>query len=131
MLSISEKLKKLMDEGKITTYKLAKETGVSYTGVTKILNEQTKHPQIDSLQKIANYFGKNVNYFTNDHNATDSNTPEWASENDKNDLSELLLKEEEVTYNGVILTDEDKKSVNDMLTGMFWKRLEEQRKNKK
>lgn len=128
MLSISEKLKELMDDGKISTYKLAKETGVSYTGVTKILNEQTKHPQIDSLQKIANYFGKNVNYFTDDHKETDGNIPEWASENDKNDLNELLLKGEEVTYNGVVLTNEDKKTVNDMLTGLFWKRLEEKRR---
>ncbi|PNQ83082.1 helix-turn-helix transcriptional regulator [Paenibacillus sp. F4] len=126
-MDISEKIKDLMGKKDITAYRLAKDTNIPYTTLTKILNGTTKNPQIDSLSLIADYFNTTVDDL---RGKEDIAAPEWANETDKNDLSELLLKEEEVTYNGVVLTEEDKKSVNDMLTGMFWKRLEQQRKNK-
>lgn len=63
-MGIAKKVQELMDERGVTKYRLAKETGVSYTGIVKILSEQTKNPQIDSLKAIADYFGKPVNYFT-------------------------------------------------------------------
>lgn len=66
-MRIAEKLQKLMDSKGITKYRLAKETGVSYTGITKILSEQTKNPQIDSLKLIADYFGKPLDYFTEEN----------------------------------------------------------------
>lgn len=63
-MGIAEKIELLMKEKGITKYRLAKDTGVSYTGITKILSEQTKHPQIDSLKLIADYFGKPIDFFT-------------------------------------------------------------------
>jgi len=55
-----------MESYEITKYKLAKETGVSYTGLAKILSGQTKHPQVDSLKLLADYFNKPLDYFTNE-----------------------------------------------------------------
>ncbi|MDP1513117.1 helix-turn-helix transcriptional regulator [Paenibacillus ottowii] len=124
-MDISEKIKDLMSKKDITAYRLAKDTNIPYTTLNKILNGKTKNPQIDSLSLIADYLNTTVDEL---RGKSEVETPEWADETDKNDLSDLLLKEEEVTYNGVVLTDEDKKSVNDMLTGLFWKRLEEKRR---
>jgi transcriptional regulator with XRE-family HTH domain len=63
-VDIAEKIQRLMDEQGITAYRLSKETGVSYTGLAKILNLQTKSPQIDSIKLIADFFGKPIGYFT-------------------------------------------------------------------
>ncbi|MRN51955.1 helix-turn-helix domain-containing protein [Paenibacillus monticola] len=67
-MGIAEKLQGLMDSYGVSTYKLAKETGVSYTGLTKILSGQTQNPQIDSLKMIADFFGKKIDYFTSEEN---------------------------------------------------------------
>jgi transcriptional regulator with XRE-family HTH domain len=75
-VEIAEKIQILMNERGITAYRLAKDTGVSYTGLTKILNLQTKNPQIDSLKLIADYFHKPIDYFTGE-----TETPSQNEEN--------------------------------------------------
>ncbi|GMA52578.1 hypothetical protein GCM10025857_39350 [Alicyclobacillus contaminans] len=62
MSIVGATIKELMDRRGITAYRLAKDTGVSYTGVSKILNGSTKNPQIDVLSTIADYFGVSVDY---------------------------------------------------------------------
>lgn len=87
-MGIAEKLQKLMDSKGITKYRLAKETGVSYTGITKILSEQTKNPQIDSLKLIADYFGKPLDYFAEE----DQNEKEYyeLTKKDEQDIAKKL-----------------------------------------
>lgn len=80
-MEIADKILELMKENGVTKYRLAKETGVSYTGVTKILSGQTKHPQIDSIKLIADYFNKPLTYFTDEANL--NQVPEWATSKDK------------------------------------------------
>lgn len=63
-MDVSEKILELIEKHKITPYRLAKDSGVPYTTLTKILNKTTKNPQIDSLKSIADYFGKKIDYFT-------------------------------------------------------------------
>jgi len=62
MTEVGERIKLLLHNKGITPYRLAKETGVSYTGVTKILNGSTKNPQVESLSAIADYFGVSLDY---------------------------------------------------------------------
>lgn len=64
MSTISERIQKLMDESKISKYKLAKDTGIPYTTLSQILSNRTENPQVKSLQIIANYFGKPLGYLT-------------------------------------------------------------------
>ncbi|MGO4787007.1 helix-turn-helix domain-containing protein [Paenibacillus sp. 2KB_20] len=84
-MGIAERIQGLMNEKGISAYKLSKETGVPYTTLTKILNKTTKNPQIDSLQLIANYFDKKVDYFTQG---------EVDSENEKSSYYVLTEKDE-------------------------------------
>ncbi|MCL6605516.1 MAG: helix-turn-helix domain-containing protein [Paenibacillus sp.] len=64
MSNISERIQKLMDESKISKYKLAKDTGIPYTTLSQILSNRTENPQVKSLQTIAIYFGKPLGYIT-------------------------------------------------------------------
>ncbi|MNM84751.1 LexA repressor [compost metagenome] len=67
-MSIAERIQQLMDERKITPYRLAKDSGVPYTTLKKILDGTTKSPGIDSLEPIAAYFGKTIGNLTSENN---------------------------------------------------------------
>ncbi|WP_367272674.1 helix-turn-helix domain-containing protein [Paenibacillus tritici] len=62
--TISERIQTLMDENKISKYKLAKDTGIPYTTLSQILSNRTENPQVKSLQLIANFFGIPLGYLT-------------------------------------------------------------------
>ncbi|WP_261313615.1 helix-turn-helix domain-containing protein [Paenibacillus sp. DR312] len=120
-MEIADKILELMKENGVTKYRLAKETGVSYTGVTKILSGQTKHPQIDSIKLIADYFNKPLTYFTDEANPNQANeVPEWATSKDKRDFKKMLEDDGELMFDGVPLDENDKNRIKDMLTGLFW-----------
>lgn len=123
-MGIAEKLQALMDSKGISKYRLAKETGVSYTGISKILNNQTKHPQIDSLKLIADYFGKPLNYFTDE----ESKTPQWATAKDKRDFKKMLEDDAPIMFDGVPLDDEDKEKMLKVMEAIFW---DAKKKNKR
>lgn len=122
-MEIAEKIQRLMDEKGITAYRLSKETGVSYTGLSKILNLQTKNPQIDSLKLIADYFDKPIDYFMDV-----SETPEWANSKDKRDFKKMLEEDGEVMFDGMPISDVGKQRVMDVLTGLFWEAKEMNKK---
>lgn len=133
-MEIADKILELMKENGVTKYRLAKETGVSYTGVTKILSGQTKHPQIDSIKLIADYFNKPLDYFTDESSPNQENqVPEWATSKDKRDFKKMLEDDGELMFDGVPLDENDKNRIKDMLTGLFWeaKQLNKQARKKK
>ncbi|KYG95732.1 helix-turn-helix domain-containing protein [Paenibacillus jamilae] len=123
-MELADKIQELMDERGITKYRLAKETGVSYTGVTKILTGQTKHPQIDSLKLIANYFNKPLDYFTVDEGEDTQLIPEWATSKDIADFKQMLEEDQPIMFDGVPIEGEKRQRVMDMLTGLFWESKE-------
>ncbi|WP_090738441.1 helix-turn-helix domain-containing protein [Paenibacillus sp. Mc5Re-14] len=123
-MELADKIQELMDERGITKYRLAKETGVSYTGVTKILTGQTKHPQIDSLKLIANYFNKPLDYFTVDEGEDTQLIPEWATSKDVADFKQMLEEDQPILFDGVPIEGEKRQRVMDMLTGLFWEAKE-------
>lgn len=125
-MDLAEKILELMDEQGITKYRLSKETGVSYTGLTKILSGQTKHPQIDSLQAIANFFSKPVDYFTDQEEEHPS--PEWATTKDMRDFKKMLEEDEPVMFDGVPMSTEDKEKVKRIMEALFWEAKEMNKK---
>jgi transcriptional regulator with XRE-family HTH domain len=61
-------LRELMQERRITAYRLAKLTGISHPAIIDIINGRTANPQPNNLQKIANALGltvENMVYGTN------------------------------------------------------------------
>ncbi|SDW31507.1 helix-turn-helix domain-containing protein [Paenibacillus sp. PDC88] len=127
-MDLADKISELMDEQGITKYRLSKETGVSYTGLTKILSGQTKHPQIDSLQAIANFFSKPLDYFTNEDTEDEQQAPEWATAKDRRDFKKLLEEDEPIMFDGLPVSNDDKEKLKRVMEAMFWDAKE---KNKK
>ncbi|MCM3701861.1 helix-turn-helix transcriptional regulator [Paenibacillus macerans] len=114
-MSIAEKLQKLMDEKGISAYKLSKDTGISYTGINKILNGKTKHPRLDMMEVISNYFDKQVDFFTGNEQDTKQN-----EEEEIKDFKNFLTNDTKIAFDGVELTNDDKRRINDILTAIFW-----------
>lgn len=54
--SLGSRLAKLIDQHHITCYQLAKAIGVHQSVISRIINGQTKHPQISTLAAIARFF---------------------------------------------------------------------------
>jgi len=55
-----EVLLKVIQDHNITSYEIAKNTGLSTVGIDKILKGETKKPTYDTLEKIEKYIQKGI-----------------------------------------------------------------------
>lgn len=63
-MEIAGRIVSLMNEKKLSRYKLAKLTGIPYTTLIKILDGTTKNPQIETLSAIADFLGVSVDFLS-------------------------------------------------------------------
>lgn len=84
----------LLQLHKVSSYKVAKEAGVTQTALSNWKSGRSK-PSIQTLQKIADYFGVTVDYLTSD-------TPEIEHKNVLNsrDLKQKYMELEELLKSG-------------------------------
>ncbi|MEF3312358.1 helix-turn-helix transcriptional regulator [Paenibacillus sp. GYB004] len=127
-MEIADKILNLMAERDITKYRLAKESKVPYTTLTKILDGTTKNPQIDSLQQIADYFGKPVDYFIDKEERP---APEWATAKDKRDFKKFLVDDADIMFDGVPMSEESKQRILGYVEAMFWDAKKQNKRKKK
>lgn len=57
-----ERYSKLLDNKKVTSHKVSKETGIPYSCLSDWKAGRSK-PKTDKLKKLAEYFGVTVDYF--------------------------------------------------------------------
>ena len=57
-----KRLERLLEERKISVYKVSKETGIPYTCLFDWKTGRSK-PKTDKMLKLAQYFGVSVTYF--------------------------------------------------------------------
>ena len=57
-----DKFEKLLCKNNVTTYKVAKDTGICATTFSDWKSGKSK-PKVDKLKKIADYFGVPLDYF--------------------------------------------------------------------
>lgn len=55
------------------------------------------------------------------------NIPNWATNDDILDLEEMLNSNVNMAYGGEELTEEEKQRVKDVLTGIFWEKLQKKK----
>lgn len=127
-MDIAEKILNLMAERGITKYRLAKDSRVPYTTLIKILDGTTKNPQVDSLQQIADYFGKPVDYFIDKEEPP---TPDWATAKDKRDFKKFMDSDAEIMFNGVPMSEESKQRILGYVEAMFWDAKKQNKRKKK
>lgn len=128
-MSIADTVSKLMESEGLSKYKLAKESGVPYTTLIKILDGTTKNPQIESLQSIAAYFNVDVDDLINSGSKKEkseeaNNAPSWATQKDIADFKQMLEEDQPVMFDGVPIEGEKRQRVMDILSGLFWEAKE-------
>lgn len=58
----SKVFKKLLDERKVSVYRISKDTGIAVSTLSNWKNEHYE-PKVDKVMKIADYFGVPITYF--------------------------------------------------------------------
>lgn len=120
-----EIIKELSKEKKISIRQLEMKFGYSNGYLAKWKNNT---PNSDELVKLANYFNVSVDYLlgrTDDSSTVQS--PDWATEKDVIDLMEMLDSDVNMAYGGEELSESEKQRVKDVLTGIFWEKLQKKK----
>lgn len=65
-----ERFNKILQEKRLTAYKVAKDTGVSRSTLAAWKKKEYT-PKLDKLQKLANYLGVSIQYLTGESNEID------------------------------------------------------------
>lgn len=80
--------------------------------------KKSENPRQSSITAVAKVLGVSVSYLTND-----SDTPEWATEQDKHDLATFIdQNQDSMTFGGERLTEEEKEKLEIAMTQIFWNR---------
>ncbi|WCK53881.1 helix-turn-helix transcriptional regulator [Aneurinibacillus sp. Ricciae_BoGa-3] len=122
--TFSSRLKNGFHDKNITIEQAAEECDVSPEYITQLMNEPKRLPGATTLFNLANLLGVTPDYlggFTDDPAGTSANTPR------PKDMAEFLDREE-VMFQGVPLTDEDKEKVKNVLAAVF---MDAKKRNKR
>lgn len=118
---IGQKLKHLRDIRNRTQDEVAKALGTSRAAYSHLENDRNQ-PDNDMLVKLATYFDVTTDYLLG------NNVPDWATNEDVLDLQEMLESNVNMAYGGEHLTEEEKQRVKDVLTGIFWEKIQSKKK---
>lgn len=66
--------KSLRDDRRITNNDIAEATGLHWVTISRYVNGQVRRPDLETLQKIAQYFGVNVAYFLEEDSGESTET---------------------------------------------------------
>lgn len=118
-----EKFLKLLELHNLKPADVARATGI-YTSTFSDWKSGRSKPKMEKLQKIADYFGVPVSYFTDEE-------PLSTTENKKTpkDLKRLL-ESEEITLNGRLFSPEDKEKMLKIVEAAFWEAKEMNKRKK-
>lgn len=127
-MTVFERVKKLCDGRKISINDLEKSLGYSKNTLYRL---KTQQPGADKIQLIADYFNVSTDYLlgrTDEPNSMSNNVPGWATTKDKRDFKKMLEEDEDIMFDGVPISGEDKEKIKRVLEALFWDAKE---KNKK
>lgn len=119
---LGDKVKDLRKKTGKTQEDVAKSIGLSRPAYSHIENNRNE-PDGDTLKKLASYYNVTTDYLL------DHNVPQWATEKDMMDLEDMLNSNVNMAYGGERLTEEEKQRVKDVLTGIFWEKLEKRKRS--
>ena len=92
-MKIYDKIKELCKEKGITITALEKELGFARGSLSKI---DKNKPGIDRVQKLANYFGKPVEYFTKDESSFSDTQKEYYEDPETARLAQEMFEDRDM-----------------------------------
>lgn len=84
-------------------------------------------PDTETLTKIADYFGVTTDYLLGREESTSASQDE---ENKKPADLKKILENQQVMFDGEVVTEEDKELINKMLEKMYWTAKEKNKRKK-
>ena len=119
-MSLLAKVKRLVEEKKMTIAELERKLDFSHGSISKW---DKQSPSSERLQKVADYFSVTTDYLLGR-----VDTPNWATEQDVLDIERALqLNSTIVAYDGIELTDDEKEQVDAIIRTVLWKHLKKKK----
>lgn len=143
---MARNIKRYMQKMGISRKDFCERLGFAYSTVTDWLNAE-KYPRIDKIEMMANFFGiSKADLVEPPASATAPPAPQKSSSLPKRDRTanggpahastrevhqlEKILAEPNLTYNGVVLGEEDIEKINRALELAFWDAKEKNKRKK-
>lgn len=113
-MEFGKHLRRLRESRGYSIRQLSMRSGVSFGQISKIENGRRGVPKPETIEKLSNGLGVDYDYLMS--------LAGYVSNDETAETMELteFLKKANVLYHGTPLTEEDKKRVEDVLTGLFW-----------
>lgn len=114
---LGDQLRKKRKEKKLTQKEVAEIIDVDHTTVSK-WESNTYEPDAANLNKLAELYGVTVDFLLG-REIRNEEYPSWATSKDKRDARNFL-EQQEVMFDGVPMSEEDKAKVIGFMESMFW-----------
>lgn len=118
---IGTRLKQLRKNINKTQQEVAENLNINRAVLSHIENNRNE-PDLKTIKVLADYYGVSTDYLVG------YTHPSWATSDDIIELEKMLDENATMSFNGKQLTDTEKQRVQDILTTIFWERLEELKK---
>lgn len=121
-MNAGERLAQLRQKRGWSQQKVAELTNVSQSTIAMI--EKNKRGLTDGMMNtFANLYNVTTDYILG------RDLPEWATKDDIIELDEMLESNVTMAYGGERLTEEEKQRVKDVLTTIFWDKVQKRKKH--
>lgn len=128
-MSLGTRIKHLRTERGLTQQDIASQLEMGRSNFGHIENDRVS-PTSEDLQKIADILNTTTDYLLG-RDFSGATVPEWATYKDKRDFKKLLEEDGEIMFDGVPLSQTDRRRVMDVLTGLFWEAKQMNKHKKK
>ncbi|MGM0882085.1 MAG: helix-turn-helix domain-containing protein [Bacillota bacterium] len=128
-MSLGTRIKHLRTERGLTQQEIASQLEMGRSNFGHIENDRVT-PTSEDLQKIADILNTTTDYLLG-RDFSGATVPEWATYKDKRDFKKLLEEDGEIMFDGVPLSQTDRRRVMDVLTGLFWEAKQMNKHKKK
>lgn len=125
-MTLGEKLLRLREGKGLSQYEVAERLGIKRPRYNSWEQDIAK-PRLEMLTKLADFFEVSPEYLLG-YDSTGSSVPDWATARDKRDFKKMLEEDEELMFDGVPVSNEDKEKIKRIVEALFWDAKE---KNKK
>ena len=122
--TFAKRLKTIRLRRGLTQNAVAERLGITRPAYTAY-ESGNREPDFELLSKLASIYNVSTDYLLG------VDIPSWASEKDVMDLEELLQSNVNMAYGGESLTEAEKQRVKDILTTLFWDKLQKKKEGGK